>query len=392
MEVGIIGASAAGLYSAILIKRAHPDFKVSLFERNDRVGKKLAATGNGHCNLLNRKVSFHYFHESPIAKALFEKYPYEVLEDTLKNLGVCLTYQGDLVYPMCYHAPSYVKFLLDTAADLGVEINLSSCLLSYKKKGKRYELGFGDKNVLIDKLVFATGGKSQKKFGSDGSLFTLFEEHGYRVAPLSPSLCPVKIKERVKPMSGLRHKAFVSAFSNGNPIYMEEGEVLFKDDGLSGIAVMNASSYLIREPRGKDLSLCLDLFPTLSANELLKLLSLGLKANPDFFLSTVLEKPILAYIFEFCDLFGKKHLTEKDLVKLVNAMKCLRFTYAGNYDFESSQVTFGGISSESLSSNLESKKEKGVYFVGEVLDADGLCGGFNLSFSLASSLEVASSI
>ena len=393
MEVGIIGASAAGLYSAILIKRGHPDFEVTLFEKNDRVGKKLAATGNGHCNLLNRRLSYHRYHESPLAKALFARYPYETLEKTLTDLGVCLVSQGDLVYPMSYHAPSFVKFLLDTATELGVKIELSKRLISYKrKKGKQYELVFEGESVLVDKVVFAVGAKSQKKFGSDGALFDVFAEHGYEITPFLPSLCPIKVKEKVKPLSGLRHKATVVALSGDKPIYMEEGEVLFKDDGLSGIAIMNASSYLVRETKKKGLSVCLDLFPNIPTKDLGELLLKTRKANPKAFLLTVVERPICDYLLEYCRVFDADSLKDEDILALAAGMKCLRFTYAGNYDFDQSQVSVGGISIASLSDHLESKKEKGVYFVGEALDVDGLCGGFNLSFALASSLEVANSL
>ena len=393
MKVGIIGASAAGLYSAILLKRAHPDFEVTLFEKNDRVGKKLAATGNGHCNLLNRRLSYHHYHKSPLAKALFAKYPYETLEKTLTEMGACLISQGDLVYPMSYHAPSFVKFLLDTTTGLGVNIVLSKRLISYKKKkGDQYELVFEDESLLVDKVIFAIGAKSQKKFGSDGALFEVFAEHGYEITPFLPSLCPIKVKERVKSLSGLRHKATVVALADEKPIYMEEGEVLFKDDGLSGIAIMNASSYLVRQDKKKNLVVCLDLFPGFSTNDLEELLLKTRKANPKAFLSTVIEKPIQEFLMGYCKVFDANNLKNEDIHALVAGLKCLRFTYAGNYDFDQSQVSIGGISAHCLTDHLESKKEKGVFFVGEALDVDGLCGGFNLSFALASSLEVVNSL
>lgn len=392
MEIGIIGGSAAGLYSAILIKKAHPDFHVVLFEKNDRVGKKLAATGNGHCNLLNRSVSGRYFHDSPLATDLFKRYPYETLKQTLEELGVCLTEIGDLVYPACYHAPTYVKFLYDTALDLGVEILLSSQVTDYLKKKVGYNVFVGEKKHYFNRLVFALGAKSQKKLGSDGAFFPILEKHGYHINPLSPSLCPVRVKEKVKSLSGLRHKAVVVAFSDGHPLYIESGEVLFKDDGLSGIAVMNASSYLIREKTSAKKEIVLDLFPSIPVLELKKRFLTAIKANPKFALSTILEKPLLDYLLGYCGLLREKPLDEKDVEKLINSCKTLRFTYISNYDFDSSQVSYGGLSCEEINEHFESKKEKGVYFAGEMIDVDGLCGGFNLSFALASALEVAKSI
>ena len=177
MKIGIIGGSAAGLYSAILIKKKHPDFSVTLIEKNQKLGKKLAATGNGHCNLLNRKLSSSYYFDNPLVYSLLQKHTYSELEKALNSFGIALISFGDLVYPMSYHAPSYAQHLHAIAESLGVEIVLEEKMLSYEAtpsinvKTDKKEYGF-------DKLVICTGGSSQKNLGSDGSLFDELSMHG----------------------------------------------------------------------------------------------------------------------------------------------------------------------------------------------------------------------
>lgn len=393
MEIAIIGGSAAGLYSAIYTKLAHPDYSVRLYEKNDRFGKKLAATGNGHCNILNKELTFHRFHESLIARDLFEKYPYDALSKALSSIGVMTFSIGDLVYPLSYHAPSYVKFLVDTAESLGVQLVPNAKLSSYNALKRGYRLYFADESsARADRIIFALGGKSQSKFGSDGAFFSELTKHGYTFTRLVPSLCPIKVKEKVNSLSGLRHKALVKLFVNNVLAYIETGEVLFKDDGLSGIAIMNASSYAARAKKGEPVSITLDLFPSFPFAVLKEMVMKARENNPSFYLDTLFERPIKEYLLRFCGLFDKETLSEDDLDALLNKAKALPFQYESNYGFDHSQATCGGLKSENFDARFASTKEKGVFFVGEMIDVDGICGGYNLSFALASALEVSNSL
>ncbi|MCR5079383.1 MAG: aminoacetone oxidase family FAD-binding enzyme [Bacilli bacterium] len=391
MRVAIIGGSASGLYSAILIKRAHPDFEVALFEKNDSFGKKLAATGNGHCNLLNKNLTPIAYHNNDLASRLIEKYPYERLEATLKGLGVSLYEVGDLVYPSCYHAPTYVSFLLETARGLGVELYPSFCFKKYRKLGDGYAISFEKEEIEVDKIVFALGAKSQARLGSDGSFVQELSSHRYKVNPFLPSLCPIRLREKVKKLSGLRHKANVKAYINERCVYEENGEILFKDDGLSGIAIMNASSYLVRGDSNNSY-IELDLFPSLPLKAMKEELRTLSANNQTHFLDTLLIRPLKEYLLYFIGASKKEVLDESDIDCLAEALKCLTFHYEGNYGFDQSQVSIGGIDINEVREGNESKRENGVYFVGEMLDVDGICGGYNLSFALACSLEVASYI
>ena len=389
MKVVVIGGSASGLYSAIFIKRVHPDFDVCLYEKNDAFGKKLAATGNGHCNLLNKNIDSRAFHNNPLADELFLKFPYPKLLEALKGLGVSLTYIDDLVYPACFHAPTFVSFLVNTAKSLGVRLFPSYRFLSYQNDGDRYLISFDKEKVNADILVFALGGKSQAKLGSDGNYIDELSFHGYKINPFLPSLCPIKTKEKVKKLSGIRHKAKITAYASNEPIYEEEGEILFKNDGLSGIAIMNASSFFLREKGEK--TIVVDFFPCLKEEELFSELEYGYRNNKANFLDALLVKNLKEYVLYFIKA-KEESLSLLGLKELAHALKGLTFHYESNYGFEQSQVSFGGVDIDEVRHSLESKREKNVYFVGEMLDVDGICGGYNLSFALASSLEVAFSL
>lgn len=389
MKVVVIGGSASGLYSAIFIKRVHPDFDVCLYEKNDAFGKKLAATGNGHCNLLNKNIDSRAFHNNPLADELFLKFPYPKLLEALKGLGVSLTYIDDLVYPACFHAPTFVSFLVNTAESLGVRLFPSYRFLSYQNDGDGYLISFDKEKINADILVFALGGKSQAKLGSDGNYIDELSKHGYKINHFLPSLCPIKTKEKVKKLSGIRHKAKITAYASNEPIYEEEGEILFKDDGLSGIAIMNASSFFLREKGEK--TIVVDFFPCLKEEEFFSELEYGYRNNKANFLDTLLVKNLKEYVLYFIKA-KEESLSLLDLKELAHALKGLTFHYESNYGFEQSQVSFGGVDIDEVRPSLESKREKNVYFVGEMLDVDGICGGYNLSFALASSLEVAFSL
>lgn len=382
MNVAVVGASSSGLYTSILLKRKHPDWGVFVFDRNTRPGRKLCATGNGHCNVLNRDLSANYFNNVPFMETMVEKYPYSRLEETLHSWGILTFSMGSLVYPLTYSATAYTTFLYNYAMSLGVVFQFSENVDSYEAD-KQITLYTETGKRKFDKVIFATGGKSQKSLGSDGSMFDVFEQHGYHTTSLFPGLCPIKVSERVKPLSGLRHKAKVSAYANGNLIYEETGEVLFKADGLSGIAIFNAQRVISHLSGAPKVTIFLDLFPEYSVADLNKLFEIARKENPGMFLDAIMEKPWKQYLFGNFEI-----VDESELSSLAKRLKNLSFHYAGSYGFEFSQVTLGGVPLSDLDEHFAGKKEKNVIFVGETLDIDGKCGGYNLSWCLMSALQV----
>ena len=383
MKIGIIGASAAGLYAAILLAKRHPDFRIDVIEKNDKVGKKLLATGNGHCNLFNVGFSGKAFNHPEFVEKLLGRFPTTKLLDELKGLGIATTEREGLVYPLSFSAAAHVRYLVGLAEWLGIKFHLSERVVSVD--GTKIETDRG--SYSFDKLIYAFGGCSQANLGSDGSLFPLLQKRGYQIVKTEPSLCPLLSHDVPKSLFGVRHKCELKLTKDKRVLYQENGEVLFKKDGLSGIAIMNASARYERDSVAE-----LDLFPELEENELQKLLASSYRENPADFLSPILEKPLAEFVLQKCNISRKNTLSSSDFSVICKFLKSMQFRMEGKCGFDSSQVTRGGIDLSNIDENLESKIEIGVSFAGECLDIDGLCGGFNLGWALLSSLVVAESL
>lgn len=392
MDIAIIGSSGAGLPCSIFLKKKHPDWNVSVFDHNLKVGKKLLATGNGHCNLLNASAKSEDYNCPEFLAPYFSKFPYAKLIDALHSIGIATMEMDDLVYPLSFSSNGYVDALISLSKDLGISFRLAIRVLDYQKRGNRYILTTNCGFFEFDKIIFATGGKSGKNLGSDGSLFPVFEKHRYSVSPLKPGLCPILVKEDVASLAGLRHRACVYSYSASGEeralIHQEEGEVLFKKDGLSGIVIFNTERAYAHSCE-KNFDIVLDLFPNFSVEELRNLLLSLQKANPAY-ASSFLPLPLFDYCLKRS---GFSSLEEEGgFTRFAKTLKSLLFHPKGLYPFEDSQVTIGGVEISNLLPTLESKKERGIYFLGEVLNVDGPCGGFNLEWCLISALALVSEL
>lgn len=375
MNIAVVGAGASGIYYSLLRKERHKEDNIIIFEKELKAGRKILATGNGHCNLLNSSIRPEHFNDVSTLKSALDKYPYEYLESVFYKWGIPILKKDDLVYPLSYSAKNYLNQLLRLLDDRDVKLSLGTTITSYKKKKDGYYLnGKGP----FDRVVFSTGGASSPKLGSDGEIFNEIARHGYDIDPLIPGLCPIILKEKVKSISGQRHRASVSLMINGKKAYEEEGEILFKDDGISGIVIFNIESRYARSYSNiDDAKLHVDLFPEYKEEELLGLIKSSSKVSKE-------------YMLGFVSLEMINYLLPRDQKQSpeywAHALKNISFTIKDVYDFDSSQVTIGGIDIKNLTSNLESKNEKGIYFIGESLNIDGICGGFNLSWALLSAL------
>ena len=381
MKIGIIGSGPSGLYLSIFLKIKHPESEVVVFEKESKLSKKLYATGNGHCNLLNKNLTKDKYNHPDFMAPILEKYGYPFLEGVLKSLGIELTANGDYVYPLSESAPSYALYLKKLAEKVGVTFVTETRVLDYKAEEKEIEVKTDKKSFIFDKLVIATGGKSDPKLGSDGSFYEILKKHGYSIVEPIPGLTPLTLNDKdIKPLAGVRHKANVKAFLGKEKIFDENGEVLYKNDGISGIVIFNAESAIYRHKNPKDIELVVDLFPEWSFEELMNRLAHDEALNSKFYLDSYLVEPL------------QKHILSRskgnDALCIATSMKNLRYSVKDHYGFDYSQVTIGGLSLNEVDENLSSIKEKGVYLIGELLDVDGDCGGYNLTWSLLSAIIV----
>ena len=242
MKIGIVGGGASGAYLAIRLKELNPSFSVTIIERNDKLLKKISVTGNGRCNYANLGETKGKYNNDEFANQILNNLPSKELIDNFERYGIHPTRIDNLVYPISLSAQTVMIMLEKRLEQLGVEICLNEDVLDYQKKNQQYLLKTNKQIHVFDILVFASGGKAYPQLGTNGAVIELMRQHGYQIEELSPSLSPIKVKENTKKISGQRVKCRVSLLHKSKLVYEENGEVLFKDDGLSGIVILNMST------------------------------------------------------------------------------------------------------------------------------------------------------
>ncbi|MEG1739147.1 MAG: aminoacetone oxidase family FAD-binding enzyme [Bacilli bacterium] len=366
-KIAIIGAGASGIVAAIKLKEKNPSFMVVLIDKNNKIGKKIYATGNGKCNIGNVRVNENSYNVNSINSFINEKKVKSYIEE-LKTLGIYVKEKDGLLYPINECAASVVDVLSEKINKLGVKCKLNTTVINYEPSNYGYILKYGDNTTEeFDEVIISTGGAASSLYGNSLAIFEMLKKHGYHITPLFPGLCPVKTTLINKELNGVREKALITLFSEGKSVYSEEGEVLFKEDGLSGISIFNISSIIARNPN-KKYEITLNFLYNIDDKKIM-----------DY--TTVINPNLLRFIY-------LKYGKNVDLNKI---LKSFTVEYQKNYDFVNSQVCVGGVDIADINiSSYSSKIEDRVYLIGEVLNVDGLCGGYNLMFAIISALELVS--
>lgn len=395
-RITIIGAGPSGLMAGIMIKNLSQEkVEVVILEKNDRIGKKILSTGNGKCNFTNTNVDPRYYNSEIFVKPILDEFTSNDLQKWFEERGLLSKVDSEgRVYPITENASSVLDILRMNVEKNNIKVICSYHVTQIKKKGNGYLVSNQKDSLYTDILIISTGGEAAPVLGSTGDGIKLLEDHGISFTNRYPGLVGLKThKEDVKGLSGLRMKGLVSLASSKNTFFEEYGEVQFKDDGISGIVVMNATSKLVRNPNA---TMCIDFLPTLSKEEIIEYIKNKQSNYKEFEVSSLLTGLVP-------NIFSTKVL--KDLgINQTQKLKCLDSTiinkipdmlkkyqihYISTYGFDRAQVTVGGINLKEINENLELKKLPNTYVCGEVLDIDGLCGGYNLHFAFASAMFVA---
>ncbi len=400
VDIAVIGGGASGLLAAIAAKRKNKALRVAILESLDRVGKKLITTGNGRCNITNKEIDLSRFHGERVGFAGYalEKYSGKYLEDFFLSVGIPFISEGNKIFPSSLQASSVVDCLRFECESLGVEL-LCGKKIEKISCGKGFTL-FSSEDKISAKTVICCGGlySGGDKVGSDGSLYRILKDMGYKTVKLSPSIVQLKTEtDFVKQLKGIKVDAKAALNRNRKTIKSEFGEVLFCDYGLSGPAIMNISREAGRSEGGFTVSL--DLFSEKTNEKLREEIAnraalLSERTLEEFF-TGMLNKRLGQVVLKYCgyklsDNAGT--LTPEDVSKISKALKAFEFKVTGNTGFINSQVTAGGISTGEFSDKtLMSKRHEGLFACGEILDIDGDCGGFNLTWAFASGILAAES-
>lgn len=394
-DIAIIGGGASGLVAAITAKRENPSLSVLVFEGLERVGKKLITTGNGRCNITNKNLDITHFHgeNTGFCGYAFKHFGYQEFQKFFGSIGVDFVAENDKVYPASLQASSVVDALRFECERLGVQTVLN-CKIKDLIIKEKFILHSDNDTITARSVIIATGLFSGgEKVGSDGSFFRLMKNMGFSTIKATPSLVQLKTEtEYVKQLKGIKVDANATLLRDNKPFCSYTDEVLFCDYGLSGPAILQISRQTARDEHNYSVSL--DLYPDADIKALANSLKSRAKLLSDrtlenFFVGSLnkrLGQVVLKYSgFALMDRVDT--LTDKDYEKLAYNLKNFSFKVISNTGFLNSQVTAGGLSVENFDNKtMMSKKYPRLFAVGEILDIDGDCGGFNLSWAWSSGI------
>lgn len=389
-DIAVIGGGASGLAAAITAKREQPKLKIVILERLSRVGKKLLSTGNGRCNLTNRNLSPEFYSGS--CKSLFPFVQDFSVDDFFLSLGViCKADEAGRVYPASGTAAAVLDSLRLETARLGIEVICDFTVSEVEKNGVFTIKSSGGGKLSAKAVILAGGGMSQPDLGSDGSVLKICRKLSIPVITPRPALVPVKTDGNlVRSLKGIRTEAKVSVTLDGKKVKSEYGEVQFGDGTLSGICIFNLSSVCSEYLNRTELQL--DLLPDKSFPEICALIEgiakIRSEASLEDLLSGIFNKRIGMAIIKQATKHSTaepvKSLTAPDIKAIAGLIKSWKFPVYGTCGYEKSQVTAGGVSIEAISESLEAKGCPSLFLCGEILDINGDCGGYNLTFAFAS--------
>lgn len=395
MKIAVIGGGPAGMMAAISAAQNGAD--VTLFEKNEKLGKKLYISGKGRCNITNNCTEQEFLSNVVTnSKFLFGAIRRFSPSDTVsfcESRGLkTKTERGNRVFPLSDKSSDVIKTFSNELQHLGIETRLNCEILALEYQQNAFSLTTITDIIKFDNVILATGGVSYSATGSTGDGYRFARALGHSVTLLHPSLCRI-IASGTSGLEGLSLKNVTVgiADSNGNIFDSEFGEMLFTKDGVSGPAVLTLSSRINRLGSYKHLNIVIDLKPALDRDKLDSriLRDFATRMNKNFInsLSDLLPERLTKLIVERSGIpFDKKvnQITVNERTNLVGVIKALKFPFVKLDDIEFGIVTSGGVDvSEINPSTMESKLVKGLYFAGELIDVDAYTGGYNIQIALS---------
>ena len=392
-DIAILGAGAAGLMAAIAARRAG-DPSIAILEKNEKAAKKLYATGNGRCNVLNRTAVPADYRSGEgdaagFVSGIFAQCGPSELQDVFESLGLDTVEEDEgRLYPRSLQAVSVVRALERGAFGSGGEGKPAELISGFEAKtvtrgtdGLFCVTSADGRTVLAKRLIVATGGKAGIQYGSDGRGLKIAESLGHRIVKPIPALSGLVCEEAelMQKLAGVRAHGTVRLYAQEGGretlLAKDTGEIQFTKDAVSGICVMNVSGYYRRKGDEKFI-LAIELMPDIKETALAEKLAARKAQLGDYFLDALLPEKLAAALLEMPE--GQ---TAEDLARL---LKDLRFTPVASKGWKDAHTTSGGVALEEIDAKtLESKLVSGLYITGEALDVDGPCGGYSLTWAFA---------
>ena len=394
-RIGIVGAGASGLAAAIAAARAGA--QVTVIEHMDKAGKKILSTGNGRCNLTNRRMEAECFRcgQKDFPMKVIERFGLEETLGFFEGLGILIKDRNGYLYPYSDQASSVRDVLLQEAERRRVQIHLSCHIERIEERPcGGFVLHTDQGRLSEDALILAAGSKAAPSTGSDGSGYELARQLGHSIIKPLPALVQLRCQGNMyRQMAGVRTEAGVRLLVDGELAAEDRGELQLVDYGLSGIPIFQVSRFAARAlDQRRRVTVRVDFMPAWEEREAFVLLKkraslLGYKPVSDFF--TGMLNPKLAQVLIKCSGVNPSlkagELTGKQLGRILGQLKSYEAIVMSVNPFANAQVCCGGVDTRQVDPRtMQSRIKRGLYFAGEILDVDGICGGYNLQFAWSS--------
>ena len=400
-HVIVVGGGAAGMFAAIAAaKNGH---QVTLYEKNEKLGKKIFITGKGRCNITNAADMEELFDavvtNSKFLYSSFYGYTNQNVIDFFEDAGVPVKIErGNRVFPISDHSSDVIRALEREMKKVGVKVCLNTEVKSVEaEKGKFNKVVLKDTTTqTADACIVATGGLSYRSTGSTGDGFRFAENVGHKVTQCFPSLVPMETKEPwICELQGLSLRNVEAKILDGKKeLYKDFGEMLFTHFGVSGPLIISASSYvgkkfMDKNGQKKELTLEIDLKPALTEEQLDQRVLRDFEENHNRQFKNAITKlfptKLIPVMLELGGIDPEKKVNsieKEERKQFVHLIKHFRMTLTGLRDYPEAIITKGGVNVKEIDpGTMESKLVKGLYFAGEALDLDALTGGFNLQIA-----------
>lgn len=396
VQVLVIGGGASGMMAAIMAGRSGA--KVMLLEKKNRLGRKLLATGNGKCNFTNelQEEKCYRSNRSDIAWQMIQKFDWKSSIEWFDEIGILAKKREGYVYPASGQATTVLRALERELMRLKVEIHTEEIVESVDYREKKNATGYivrTDKgDYLAKKIILSTGGMASPVHGSTGDGYEYAKHFGHRIITPVPALTSLILEGNfMKAWSGVRIQGKVSLYDENQKLLCSDcGEIQMVAYGISGIPVFQLSRFAAKEIScGRKVTLHLDSMPDYDEKWIVNALKKRRTYNGEQSMGDILEGLLpdkLAGVFlKKAGIKIESKATGADdavLERIAALVKCMKLKISSVSDFDKAQVTAGGVSLEEICpETMESKLWKGLYFTGELLDTDGICGGYNLQWA-----------
>lgn len=389
----VIGGGPSGMTAAIIAARKGK--KVCILEHQDRIGKKILSTGNGKCNITNMDMGPHCYNSNSNEDffGVIEKFGPNEIIDFFKGMGMLTMDKNGYIYPRSEQASVVLDTLRFELERLGVTVYTGATQTKIAKNNN-FMVSFNSNKITSDKLILACGSKCAPKTGSDGSGYVFANNFGHKIIKVIPALVQIICAEDFyKELQGVRCNANLRVTTNSETVVTEQGELQLTGYGISGIPVFQLSRTIKRLiDRKQSPVVYIDFVPEYHENDLIDFISKSVKTNLNSeisqILSGILNKKIANVIVKECSIKPSTRCEDIDsdkIRRIVSKIKSFTTIPKDTNGFDNAQVCAGGVELSDVDLNtMESKLVKGLYFAGEILDVDGRCGGYNLTWAFAS--------